>query len=226
LIDEEKTGFSWGRDLSYNLILALLYFLGGKFSFSFFYQDKIVTLTAFLPEGFALAAVLIYGPRILPGIVLGQFALALDAGLQLIPALGVALVNGIEALLAAFLARYLHFDIQLRRVRDILILTVLIFFVLQPFSSLLGNGVLYLAHETHNHYFHADLFYWWFGNSMGQILLTPLLLTLYTWHPRPNYLLLGLIATATVLLNYLLQILLGVHNLCLLIHISEPTRPY
>ena len=202
--------------------LALFYFLTGKLSFAIFYQAKIVTLTAFLPEGLALAAVLIYGPRIIPGIFLGQLLLALDAGLHLLPSLGVSLVNSAEAALAFFVARKLRIDIRLRSVRDILLLVGMILFVLQPFSSLLGNGVLYLTQETDNAFFRSNLFYWWFGNTMGQLLLTPLLLFLRTDYRRIRIPLLLLIVIAAALLNYLLQVTLGMHSLALLMLVTLP----
>ena len=202
--------------------LALLYFLTGKLSFAVFYQAKIVTLTAFLPEGVALAAVLIYGPRVIPGIFLGQLLLALDAGLDTLPALGVSLVNSAEAGLAFFLARKLRIDIRLRNVRDILLLVGMILFVLQPFSSLLGNGVLYLTQETDNAFFRSNLFYWWFGNTMGQLLLTPLLLFLRTDYHRIRIPVLILIVIAAALLNYLLQVRIGIHSLPLLMLVTLP----
>ncbi|WP_169308543.1 diguanylate cyclase domain-containing protein [Nitratifractor salsuginis] len=202
--------------------MALLYYAGGKFSFAFFYQDKIVTLTAFLPEGLALAAVLIYGPRILPGIFLGQFALALDSGLHLSASLGVALVNSAEALLAYLLAERWKLDIHLRRLKDILILIGMILFILQPFSALLGNGVLYLTGESSNRYFHLDLFYWWFGNSVGQLLLTPLLLMIYTLRPRPKVLEIFLVAGVAAGLNFVLQTAMGIESPALLLLIILP----
>ena len=212
----------WKKTAVRVLGLALLYYVAGKLSFAVFYQAKIVTLTAFLPEGFALAAVLIYGPRIIPGIFLGQLFLALDAGLHSLPALGISLVNSAEAGLAFLLARELRLDIRLRSVRDILLLTGMILFVLQPFSSLLGNGILLLSHETDNAFFRSNLVYWWFGNTMGQLLLTPLLLFLRTDYRRIRVPILLLIVAAFILLNYLLQVSIGMHSLALLMLVTLP----
>lgn len=62
--------------LALNLLMALVYFASGKLSFALSYEYSIVTIVIFAAEGFALAAALILGKRILPGIFLGQFALA------------------------------------------------------------------------------------------------------------------------------------------------------
>ena len=49
-------------------LMACIYYITGKISFAVFSQDTIVTMAAFAPEGFSLAAVLIYGRKILPDI--------------------------------------------------------------------------------------------------------------------------------------------------------------
>ncbi len=62
--------------------LAILYFLLGKLSFSYVVSFGVVTSSIFLPEGVALAFVLMYGARIVPGVFIGQLALALTSDLS------------------------------------------------------------------------------------------------------------------------------------------------
>ena len=205
-----------------NVVMALLYILAGRLSFNIFQQNSIVTLTAFLPEGFALAGVLLYGPKIIPGIFLGQFLLAMDAGLHGIPAAGIALVNSLEALIAFRLSRYLRLDLHLKTVRDLMLLTAMILFVLQPFSSLLGNGVLYLSGAAPLAFLKNNLFFWWFGNALGQLLVAPFLLLLSVGYRRINFFRLGIYVLGMASLNYLLQILMGIHSLPILMMITLP----
>ncbi len=204
------------------VLLALLYYFSGKLSFAIFSQSKIITITTFLPEGFALAAVLLYGPWVIPGIFLGQLLLAIDTGLGTLPSFGIALGSSAEAGLAFWLARRFRLDIRLGTVRDILLLGGMILFVLQPFSSLIGNTVMYLTHAVTSGTFIDNFENWWFGNAMGQLLLTPFLLYLHDEYRTIRISSLLLIMALTIALNYLFQIVFGFKSLSLLMLASLP----
>ncbi len=223
--DEEMAGYfssGVGRIAILNIAMILLYLLAGGLSFSIYHQNGVVTLSAFLPEGFALAGVLIYGPRIIPGIFLGQLLLALNSGLGWFPAGGIALVNSLEALIAYRLSRRYALDLNLSSIRDLMLLTGMILLILQPFSAILGNGVLYLAGMEPLSSFKNSLFFWWFGNVLGQLLITPFLLLLHTGYRRINYLRLGVYIFGMAALNYLMQITLHIHSLPVLMMITIP----
>ena len=67
----EKEGFS--KNALQNIGLAALYFFSGKLSFLIAVSFKSVTSAIFFPEGFALVFIMLYGKRILPGVVFGKF---------------------------------------------------------------------------------------------------------------------------------------------------------
>ena len=209
-----------------NILLALLYWLTGKLSFTFFQQDMIVTVTVFIPEGIALAAVLIYGYRIVPGIFLGQLLLALDSGLALPPAFGIALTNALEAAIAYRLFVHFKLDKTLSHIRDLIGLFLMITLVLQPFSALLGNMILLSLHLAKESAFLLNLFFWWFGNVVGQLLIAPMLLILYYNRQKTELYEYALIALLFTLLNYVLQVVLGVHNTSLLLIATLPFTIY
>jgi len=125
------------------IVMALLYYGTGVLSLMMLQKDAIITVSAFVPEGFALAAVLIYGRSILPGIFLGQFLLAFSSGLPLVAALGISLVNTTEAGIALWIFRRFQLNRHFSHIRDLFGLLLMIIFFLQPFSALLGNMVLY-----------------------------------------------------------------------------------
>ena len=204
----------------YNAVVAILYFLTGKLDFALFQQDMIVTLTVFIPEGIALAAVLIYGYRVLPGIFLGQLLLAIFSNLSFFPAFSISLINTFEAAIALKLFSYFKLDKMLVRFRDLIGLFLLILLVLQPFSALLGNSVLFLFNAAKESSFLSNLFYWWFGNVMGQLLVTPMLLIIYFSSKKIHYLRYLMVALLFTLLNYILQIVLGVHNISLMLLVT------
>ncbi len=153
-----KTGWSWYEFcFGCAFSLATSYVIFGKLSSLFGQVSSIVTIGIFLPEGVALAAVLLFGRRIVWGIFLGQFLFALSNNLGFLSSLLIALINSIEALLAINLVEFWRIDLRLRNVADVLKFFVLIAFVLQPFSAFAGNAVLALFGYLKGNFWHYVL---------------------------------------------------------------------
>lgn len=186
-MSSDATAYSARQKAAHILLLAISYFVFGHLSFLVHVDNVLVTPVLFASEGIALAFALRYGPGVWPGVFAGQLALALSRGLPLLPALGISAVNSIEAVLAVVLFRAFKLDANLRRARDLAGLLALVFLVLQPFSAAAGNAILWssgliadpsaLAQSWTN---------WWIGNSMGQMLVTPLLLVLFSGMRNPR----------------------------------------
>jgi len=163
------------------LALAGLYFVFGHISFLISVSHVIVTPVFFVAEGIALAAAILLGRKVWPGIFLGQLALALSSGLEFLPALAISTINSIEAVIAAILFKHWKLDSTLNSVHDFSRLTGMIFLVLQPFSATFGTITLLffnVIQEPQNYF--QSWFYWWFGNSLGQFLVTPFLLIAFS----------------------------------------------
>ncbi|MDX1668658.1 MAG: MASE1 domain-containing protein, partial [Limnobacter sp.] len=159
------------------LLTAFLYAFSGQLSFSAAVSNQIVTPVFFAAEGFALAAVLLFGPKMALGVFVGQLALALFNGLGLAPASLISLINSIEALIGYFIFRMFRLDVRIATPRDLIGLLGIIFLILQPFSATLGNLVLWyfdilLSWEDYLLSWES----WWLGNCMGQAHLAPALL--------------------------------------------------
>ncbi|WP_297325854.1 PAS domain S-box protein [Nitrosomonas sp.] len=163
------------------LILAALYFTFGYISLLTTASYYIITPVFFVAEGIALAAIILLGPRVWPGIFLGQLALALSVGLEFLPSLTISVVNSIEVTLGATLFKRWKLDPALNKVRDLSHLFVMIFLILQPLSATFGTLTLLFFNviQESSNYLQAWI-YWWLGNCMGQILVTPLLLILFS----------------------------------------------
>ena len=159
------------------LALAVLYFITGKITFFLMGNNDIVTLSMFPPEGIALAFALYFGKKVLPGIFIGQFLLAFYSGIAFLPSVLIALINTAEAWIGIKVYKYLKIDIKLPTFNDYLKLFLMIALVLQPFSAVFSNIVLYFLQGGD---FLYKLFAWWFGNVMGQMVFTPFLLLLFT----------------------------------------------
>ncbi len=165
--------------------LAALYFTFGYMSFLTTVAHYIVTPVFFVAEGIALATIIVLGARVWPGIFLGQLALALSTGLEPLPSSVIAGINSLEALIGFTLFKYWKINPLFHKVRDLTRLFVMIFFILQPFSATLGTLTLMFfdAIRESQHYLQAWT-YWWFGNCLGQFLITPFILIAFSLSDR------------------------------------------
>ncbi len=161
------------------LLLSALYFVSGLASFSLAVSDAVVTLVVFAAEGFALAAVILWGKKLWPGVFLGQLLLALYNGLSWYTALGLSTTNSLEAVIGAILFHRLALQYEFTRMRDVSGLLLLIFFVLQPFSATLGVLLLWQSDAVPSGHLWLSWFSWWFGNALGQAIITPLVLSFF-----------------------------------------------
>jgi hypothetical protein len=125
-------------------LMAFLYFLFGKLSFIISSDNQIVTIVIFFAEGISLAGALIFGRAIIMGVFLGQLLLAISSNLAFIPSLLISAINAIELFIAIYLFDKFNLKRSLDSLRDVFGLSILILFVLQPFSAIFGNLVLYI----------------------------------------------------------------------------------
>jgi diguanylate cyclase (GGDEF)-like protein len=202
--------------------MAFVYFITGVVSTEFFTEHRLVTVVAFAPEGFALAAVLIYGLRILPGIFIGQIMLAVYQWTDILGAASIGLGNTLEAYVAYKILSHVSFNPRLERINDILWLIGGILFIFQPISALWGNTTLYLFGILNSSNFFSSLFDWWLGNVMGQILFTPFLLTLYYRKKEIRFPILIAVFLAFFTYDYILQINFDIDNPSLLLLFTLP----
>ncbi len=204
------------------LLLALVYYISGKLSFMISQDNQIVTIVIFAAEGFALAAVLLFGRGMWPGIFIGQFVLAFTFGLSLFPAVAISAINSAEAVLAVTLFYKYGLHKNLSRMRDIYGLFLLIIVVLQTFSSTLGNLVLLSSSVITWEVFYSSLFSWWFGNSMGQILFTPTILLMVANYKKIKLLELLLNISLFLILNFFLIYFFKIENTSLILALTMP----
>jgi len=208
------------KTLYLNLILGILYFTTAKLSLNLLSGHNIVNIGIFVPEGIALAFALYFGKKILPGIFFGQFILAYVNTMVFFSSLEISLVNTSEALIAIYLFDKFKLSKDLKNYKDILGLFGIIIFILQPFSSILSNSILFFHHQTLQSEFMYLTFSWWFGNVMGQMLMTPFLLLLFKQYKKINFLeyfLYGLLFTICL---YILEIVLKLNNATMMLTFS------
>ncbi len=203
-----------------NFLIAFLYVVTGKLSFYYTIESLIVTISVFFPEGFALGFVLIFGPAVVPGIFIGQLLLAYIQGFSLLPSSLIALGNSAEALMAYYLLKAVGFDTRMQRIGDVGRFIGVVVFVLQPFSALIGSTVLYHFRVIEWENLSTVMFAWWFGNLMGQLLLTPLLLLLYHMRYRIYWWKMAAVGLLFGILSYFFIYIIPVENGAILFSIT------
>ena len=207
-------------------VLAALYFLFGQASFQVSVQHQVLTPVFFVPEGIALAAVIIFGPGLWPGIVVGQCLLGLNAGLSFGIALALGLSNGFEGLVGAFSFRFLNLRSDLKRLTDLLWLVTLVFLVLQPLSATLGMLVLQPGLGSTAPFFVTQSWLnWWSSNGIAQAQLTPLLLILFSRRRALRDNLVDAVLPALIMVEGLSLFVLMTHDGLSLINNLDLYRP-
>src|SRR5205807_558199 len=137
-----------------------------------------VVSSAWPPSGLALAALLLLGLRLWPGIALGTFLLNWTAGVSAVGAAGIATGNTLEAVAAAWLlTRVVDFRPSLERVRDVIALVVVGALASTTLSATLGVASLWASGAVAPDALRRLWSVWWSGDALGDVLVAPLLLT-------------------------------------------------
>ena len=193
-------------------LVAAVYFAVARIGFLAAVAQDVVS-SAWPPSGFALAALLLLGPRLWPGVALGALAANLSAGVPLAGAAGIATGNTLEALTGFWLLRLAGFDAGLRRIRDVVALVFLGAMLPTALGAALGVTSLLLSGQAAAWQLPQLALVWWSGDALGVLVLTPFILAWSglrrssVW-PRPPVeamLLLSCVVVTTALLLSLKQ---------------------
>jgi len=159
------------------LFVAIVYFVGAELGLSLASLHENVT-PVWPPTGVAIAALLVFGRRVWPGVFLGALAANLLTHLPIGSTIGIATGNTLEAVVACSL---LQRSKQWRNSFDSVgeVLTFLVYAtVLSPLvSATIGSLSICLGDPNR----WADFWYlwltWWMGDGFGALIVSPLLLS-------------------------------------------------
>ncbi len=158
-------------------ILAALYFAAGCLGLSLATMHANVSLI-WPPTGLALAALLLFGYHLWPGLALGAFLVNAATPVPLATAAGIAAGNTLEALAGAYLLRrVVGFDNGLGRIRDVISLVALAAVTSTTVSATIGVLSLCLGAAAPWALFGNLWWQWWLGDAMGALVVAPVLLT-------------------------------------------------
>ena len=175
------TGKSWLRDVLTFLGLVGFYVAAAKLGFRAALVAEQVT-PAWPPSGLALWAVLVFKRRAWAAIWVGALIANLTTNVPILPAIGIAGGNLLEAIVGGWLLReFADVDRSLDRLRQVTALIVLAAIISTTISATIGVTSLCLAGLQSWNSFGTLWQMWWLGDAMGDLLLAPLLLTLRQW---------------------------------------------
>ena len=164
--------------------LAALYFLGGKLGLSLA-TLHLQTSAFWPPTGISLAALLLFGYRLWPGVAIGALLVNLTSPTgALASSLAIAVGNTLEALLGAYLVnRFANGSRALERARDFFKLVALAAMGSTTVSATIGATSICLSDSGGFGSFFDFWLTWWLGDLVGDVVMAPL--ALLWWHsPR------------------------------------------
>lgn len=132
------------------------------------------------PTGIALAALVLYGPRLWPAVALGALVANVTSGGALVDSLFISVGNTLEAVVGSVLLRQVGFRPALDRVRDIFQLLFLAAALSTAIAATNGVTTLWLSGEIDGSDFGSEWLLWWSGDAMGDLIVAPLLFVLST----------------------------------------------
>jgi serine phosphatase RsbU (regulator of sigma subunit) len=160
--------------------VAAAYLATGKVGLDLAFATSSVT-AIWPPTGIALAAIVLGGRRLWPGVALGAFLTNVDTGVPAYTVLGITVGNTLEALVGAWLLRRVAgFRPSLERVRDILALVGLGAVLSTMVSATIGVASLLAGGEVDFADTPSVWRTWWLGDMGGDLIVAPALLVAAT----------------------------------------------
>lgn len=173
---------SWQRWAGLGLVFALAYFVSGRLGLSLSVVENNVTLI-WPPTGLALFALVVFGLRFWPWILVGSLATTLSTGIAWGGAISIAVGNTLEAVVAFYLLRMAGFQSALPRVRDVVALVMLAAGLSTMVSATLGAATLGFWGVMAWDQFPKAWLSWWMGDAMGDLVFASFL---FSWWPRTD----------------------------------------
>src|SRR5437867_3431955 len=162
--------------LAVMVILASVYFVTAKLGLSMAFVHPSAT-AVWPPTGIALAAFLVLGYRVWPGIVLGAFLANLTTAGSVVTTIGIATGNTLEGLAGGYLVnRFAHGSRTFEHPQDVFKFAALAAMVSTTVSATFGVTSLALGGYANWADYGRIWLTWWLGDAGGALIVTPVLL--------------------------------------------------
>lgn len=164
------------------LVLTGIYVLAARLGLSLAFIHPSAT-PVWPPTGITLAALLILGNRVWPGILLGAFLANITTAGSVTTSLAIAGGNTLEGLVGAYLvSRFANGPHFCERPQDIFKFTLLAGVVSTMISATIGVTSLALSGLASWTDYTSIWLTWWLGDAMGDFIIAPLLML---WSENP-----------------------------------------
>lgn len=165
---------TWLRLLAECMLFALVYGIAARAGLVYSSLAPNVTLL-WPPTGISLFVVLRWGPRLLPGIFIGDLIANAGTGIPVWVMLGIGAGNALQTFFCVWALKRSGFQEGLQRVRDVVALMTL-GTIGAAMSATIGPGALALAGSIPASSYGSVWLQWLMGDATGVIVLAPLLL--------------------------------------------------
>jgi len=167
-------------------VLAAVYLIAAKLGLKLAFVHASAT-AVWPPTGIALAAFLVFGYRVWPGIFAGAYLANITTAGTVATSLGIAIGNTLEGLTGAYLVnRFAGGTHAFERPQDVFKFAVLAGMLSTMVSPAVGVTSLSLGGFANWADFGAIWLTWWLGDAVGAIKVTPLLV-LWLANPRVHW---------------------------------------
>jgi len=189
-------------------ILALSYFVTGKFGQLLAIPNP--SATAFWPPaGISLAAILLKGYRVWPGIFLGAFLVNMTTTGSIPTSLGIALANTLEALAGAYLInKFANGANAFYEPRDVFRFAFLAGLLPASLCASLGVSILCRAGLANWADFWTVWSVWAGGDLLGALLVAPFLVLLFR-HRHPSFDIVELLEATVLMVGLIIVCILN-----------------
>ncbi|MGH9572375.1 MAG: MASE1 domain-containing protein [Candidatus Acidiferrales bacterium] len=166
----------WKKEVPAVLLLAVVYFVAGKLGLAVAFVHPSST-AVWAPSGIALAAFLLFGYRVWPGVFLGAFFVNWTTLGTPLTSLAIAIGNSLEGLLAAYLvSRFAAGRKAFETASTTLKFDLVAGLVAPIVAATIGVATLCLSDFASWANFRPIWLTWWLGDGTGALLIAPLII--------------------------------------------------
>ncbi|MGH2784679.1 MAG: MASE1 domain-containing protein [Actinomycetota bacterium] len=168
----------WDTSLAFRSgALAVGYVIGALLGLSLAIGNPHVS-AVWPPTGIAVAAIVVYGPRMWVGIAVGAFVSNVVTGASVETSAAIAIGNTLAPVTAGWLLRRTGFRPAMTRLKDVATLVFVAALGCMLISSIPGTIALGVGGLIEPGHGFQIWFEWWVGDATGVSVVAPLLLTL------------------------------------------------
>ena len=158
------------------LIIAIVYFAAAELGLSLASVHTNVT-PVWPPTGIAIASLILFGPRMWPGVFLGALAANILTSIPVLSSIGIAVGNTLEALVAWWLlVRVKGWRKSFDSVGDVMTFVIYACFFAPLVSATIGSLSVCLGDPRQWATFAHIWSTWWMGDGFGALIVSPLIL--------------------------------------------------